>query len=291
MTPIDAARFWLSQGVATVPLLYRSKWPSGSALIRSGLWQIKEGKIKGHWTPLKTRLPSEAMIKLWFEDGKPYNLALVTGWMNLVVIEFDVPEKFSAWYVWHLIHNPAILNTYRVLSNRGIHYYFYLSEPCKLDTLQGSLFEIKGSGRLCTTPPSVHESGRAYTPLDNPENIRVVKPEEILNYSPVTFAPRPLLPTRSKYAPAEVFTDNPIEAIKSGVSLLSFFPAAQKIDERFYRCDCPFHGHKSNFWIDTQLNICGCYAFCVPVMNVVQFFSRLNDCDIKQSIKELSYLV
>src|SRR3990172_5377936 len=213
MDILDTARFWLSQGISTVPLLYRSKWPSGSALIRSGLWQIKEGEVKGHWTPLKTRLPSEAMIELWFEDGLPRNLALVTGWCGLTILEFDVPEKFSAWYVWHLIHNPAILNTYRVLSNRGIHYYFYLSKPCKLDTLQGSLFEVKNGGKLVTTPPSVHESGRAYTPLDNPENIRTVTPEAILNYSPVTFAPLIFpLQRRSKFAPQNIpENESPIE--------------------------------------------------------------------------------
>ena len=270
MTPLDTSLFWLDQGIATVPLVYRSKKP----LVP--------------WTPFKTHLPSTEQIKLWYEDCKSRNLALVTGWCNICVLDFDTPESYSAWYVWHLTHNPAILNTYRVLSNRGIHVYYYLAEPVKLVTLPGALFEIKGSGLLCTTPPSVHESGRAYTPLNDPTNIRVVTPEQILNYSPVVLEPLiSPLQRRSKYAPIDVFTDNPIEAIKAGVPILSFFPNAQKIDERFYRYDCPFHGHKSNFWIDTQLNICGCFASCAPVMNVVQFYARLNEFDIKQSIKEL----
>ena len=272
MTPLDTSLFWLGQGIATVPLVYRSKKP----LVP--------------WTPFKTHLPSTEQIKLWYEDCKSRNLALVTGWCNICVLDFDTPESYSAFYVWHLIHNPAILNTYRVLSNRGIHVYYYLSEPVKLATLPGALFEIKSSGCLVTAPPSIHESGRAYTPLNDPTNIRVVTPEQILNYSPVVLEPLIFpLQRRSKYAPAEVFTDNPIEAIKAGVPILSFFPNAQKIDERFYRCDCPFHGHKSNFWIDTQLNICGCFAGCIgrPSLDVLDFYARLNEFNIKQSIKEL----
>src|SRR3990172_5506678 len=261
MTPLNTSLFWLDQGIATVPLLYRSKWPDGSALIRSGLWQIKEGKIKGHWTPLKSKLPSTEQISLWYEDGKPRNLALVTGWCNICVLDFDTPESYSAFYVWHLIHNREILNTYRVLSNRGIHVYYYLSEPVKLATLPGALFEIKSSGCLVTAPPSIHESGRAYTPLNDPTNIRVVTPEQILNYSPVVFKPVIFhFKSLSNYLPAEGFFVIPIESIKAGVPILSFFPNAQKIDERFYRYDCPFHGHKSNFWIDTQLNIFGCFC-------------------------------
>jgi hypothetical protein len=277
MTPLDASLFWLDQGISTVPLVYRSKKP----LVP--------------WTPYRTRLPSIEQIKLWYEDGLPHNLALVTGWCGICVLDFDNPESYSAWYVQNLIHNPAILNTYRVLSSRGVHVYYYLSEHTKLDTLQGALFEVKCAGRLVTTPPSVHESGRAYTDLDNPENIRTVTPEQILNYSPVVFEPFVFpLRQRSKYAPQNIpETESPIEVIKERVSLLSFFPAAQKIDERFYRADCPFHGHKSNFWIDTQLNICGCFAGCIgrPSLDVLDFYSRLNECDARQSIKELSYLL
>jgi len=289
MNTKEVALLWLSQGVSTCPLYFKSKYPHSRALIRSGFVQ---GDGRSTWQPLKTRLPSEKQIDLWFGDGQPANLAVICGWQNLVVLDFDVPESFVMWYCWQLEHSREILNTFRCITSRGIHYYYFLKEPIKLNNVQNALFEIKSNGKMTTTPPSVHESGRAYTPLDNPANIKAVTPEQILNYSPVVFEPLVFpLRQRSKYAPAEVFTDNPIEAIKAGVPILSFFPNAQKIDERFYRYDCPFHGHKSNFWIDTQLNICGCFASCVPVMNVVQFYARLNEFDIKQSIKELSYLL
>lgn len=271
METIDTARFWLSQGVASVPLHFMSKVPA----------------VK--WTPYKSQLPTETIINLWYQE--PRNIALVCGWMNLCVLDFDTPENYSCWFCWQLEHNREILNTYRTSTSRGVHVFFYLKEDVKITSIQHSLFEVKTGGKLVTIPPSVHSSGKPYHSLDDPQNVQVVSIEQVLNYSPVVFEPLVFPLRRSKYAPAEVFTDNPIEAIKSGVSLLSFFPNARKIDERYFITDCPFHGHKSNFWIDVQLNICGCYAFCVPVMNVVQLFMRLNDCDIKQAIKELSYLV
>ena len=287
----QTALFWLDAGIATVPLCYRSKFPAGQSLIKSGLWQLKEGEVKGHWTPLKTKLPTKSQIEVWFEDGRYYNLALVTGWQNILVLDFDAPELYAAFYCWHLEHNPKILETYRVMSNRGVHIYYYLSEPVKLNTIQHSLFEVKANGKMATTPPSVHESGKPYTSLDNPENIRIVKPDEILNYSPVHFEPL-VYPTlkRSRYAPT-ILNDNDVIPAILQIPILSFFNHAIPVDaeKRFYRTDCPFHGHKSNFWIDTKLNICGCFAGCIgrPSLDAIDFFTKLKDVSKRDAIIEL----
>jgi hypothetical protein len=294
MCPKDTALFWLSQGVASVPLCYRSKAPAGKSLIKSGLWQIKEGEIKGHWTPLKTKLPTEKMIDIWFEDTRPYNLALVTGWSNICVLDFDAPESWACWYVWQLEYQPEILDSYRVQSSRGIHAYYYLSEPAKLNSIQGALYEIKTGGKLVTTPPSVHESGRVYTSLDDPNNIKRVTPEQILNYSPLYLAPVVYpLAKRSKFAPQVDYGSNDLLPEILKIPLLQFFDGAEKMDDRFYRTHCPFHGHKNNFWIDTQLNICGCYAGCIgkPSYDVIAFYSQLNDISNSDAIKELKRLL
>lgn len=274
MLPKDAALFWLSQGVATVPLCYRSKKP----LVP--------------WTPYRTQLPTEAAIDLWYDDGRLKNIALVTGWQNLIVVEFDVPENYAIWYIYNFTFNRDILDTYRVSSNRGIHVYYYLTQPAKLDSIQAALFEIKSGGKLCTTPPSVHESGRQYTSLDDPTNIKVVNPEQILNYSPLHFEPVVYPLARSKYAPTVNSANDLLPEILK-ISLLRFFSYAEKVDDRFYRTHCPFHGHKDNFWIDTQLNICGCFAGCIgkPSLDVLDFYSKLQDIDKKLAIQELKRLL
>lgn len=273
MTPRDTALFWLDQGVATVPLVSRSKKPV----------------VK--WTPFKERLPTVDLINSWYQE--PHNIALVCGWQNLTIIEFDLPESFAMWYTWQLEHCPNVLDTYRVMSSRGLHYYYYLREPVKLTSIKDAPFEIKGAGRLCTTPPSVHESGHIYTGLDDPANIKVVKPEQILNYSP--YYPRFIFIPRPKYAPCSdtVLLESPIEVIKQNVSILSFFPAARKLDNRFYLANCPLHGHKSNFWIDTQLQLCGCYTGCNcgKAMDVIKLFSLMHDCDIRTAIIELERML
>jgi hypothetical protein len=275
MSPKDAALFWLDQGIASVPLCYRSKKP----LVQ--------------WTPYRTQLPTEAVIDLWYGDGRLKNIALITGWQNLVIIEFDVPENYAAWYIHNLTFNRDILDTYRVSSNRGIHVYYFLTEPVKLDSIQAALFEVKSSGKLVTTPPSVHESGRVYTSLDDPTNIKVVSPEDILNYSPLHFAPVVYpIGWGSKYAPTyNSSTDLLPEILK--IPILRFFDYFEKTDDRFYKTHCPFHGHKNNFWIDTQLNICGCFAGCIgkPSLDVIDFYARLQNIDKKLAIQELKRLL
>lgn len=264
MTPHDAALFWLSEGVASVPLLYRSKKPAVA------------------WTPYKSRLPVLAEIDIWYQW--PRNLALVTGWQNLAILDFDSPDTYACWLTWQLMYQPAILDTYRVLSNRGIHVYYYLKEPVKLRSIQSALFEIKTNGRLCTTPPSVHESGRQYRSADDPTNIRQVGIEQILNYSPVEFAPIVFPLSHSKFAPAEPSAC--IEQIKEQISILSFFPNARQIDGDYWRADCPFHGHKDNFWISKKLNIGGCWTGC-GTFDVISFFARLQQISNGDAIKEL----
>lgn len=276
MTIEETARFWLGEGIATVPLLYKSKVP----LVK--------------WGDYKTRLPSLSEIDMWYDDGRLRNLALLTGWQNILVLDFDSPENWASWLILQMEYQPQILDTYRVMSNRGIHVYYYLSEPCKLDSLQGALFEVKCSGRLVTTPPSVHESGKQYSSKDDPSNIRVVTPEQILNYSPLHFAPVVYPLSRSRYAPT-VNSGNDLLPEILKIPILQFFDNAMPVDadKRFYRTHCPFHGHRSNFWIDTQLNICGCYKGCIgkPSLDVVAFYSQLNDISNSDAIKELKRLL
>lgn len=272
MEILNTALFWLSQGVATIPLTYRSKRP---------LCQ---------WTPFRTRLPSEMQLAEWFTNGR-MNMALVTGWQGLVILDFDSPESYSAWLCWQLTYQPEIVQTYRVLSNRGIHVYYYLSKPAKLRSIQSALFEVKTAGLLCTTPPSVHESGRRYTSLDDLANIRTVKPEQILNYSPVSLNPPIVFPTRSKFAPVDVGREDIIPSILQ-IPVLGYFLSAQPVDDekRFYRTHCPFHGHKDNFWIDTQLNICGCFAGCGS-FDSISLYAALNKISNSESVKQLRRLL
>lgn len=283
----ETALYWLNSGIATCPLYYRSKIPHSQALIRSGF--VSNGKAT--WQLLKTKLPSEKQIDLWFEGNQPANLAIICGWQNLVILDFDSPENYAAWFLWLSEHNPKILNTYKVQSSRGIHVYFFLTEAVRIKSIQGAPFEVKCAGKLCTIPPSVHESGRKYTGLDDPTRIRIVRPEEILNYFPIELMPPPIvfpLAQRSKFAPVDTNLST-IEQIKKQVSILKFIPDAKPVDstQHYWRGNCPLHGKHGNFWVDKQLNIGGCWAGCGN-FDVISLWARLNNISTKEAIFDLA---
>lgn len=271
MNPKQTALFWLNQGVATVPLCYRSKRPAVQ------------------WTPYKTKLPTPSQIELWYTDNWR-NIAVICGWSGLLILDFDSPESYAAWVCWQLEHNPKVTETYRVSSNRGVHVYYWLAESVRLNSIQSALFEVKTAGRLCTTPPSIHESGKAYKSQDDPANIRTVKAEEILNYSPVHFEPLIVWPTRSRFAPTSLNGESSlIEQIKSKIRILDFFPNARQLDNEghFWLGNCPLHGHKDNLWIDAKSGRAGCYAGCGN-FDVIELFARLNNISSREAIHELA---
>lgn len=255
---LDTALFWLNCGIAVVPLYPRSKVPAVA------------------WGQYREHLPTQDMAREWF--SQPRNLALVTGWQGLMVLDFDSPESYASFFVWHLEHDASLVDTYRVQSNRGIHLYYYLACPITAHSLPDAPFEIKTAGRLVAAAPSIHESGRRYTNLDDPANIRTVRPEQILTYAPVMLRQPRLTPSPLNPAPES------LEEIKHSVSILSFFDMPRKRSERFYVTDCPFHGHKNNFWLDTEKNIGGCWAGCGN-FDVIDLYAKLHNISNGEAIR------
>ncbi len=133
MDTLSTALTWRSLGIATIPCLYRSKSP---ALC---------------WKPYQTRLPTEFELRAWF--GRPgYNLAVITGWQGLVIVDFDSPAA--------LVSTPRLPGTYQVATARGLHFYYYVTEPTQCVKLDG--IDIKAAGGYCLTPPSTHPNGTQY---------------------------------------------------------------------------------------------------------------------------------
>jgi hypothetical protein len=42
-------------------------------------------------------MPTRDELELWFNKGPRHNLGIVTGFNNLVVLDFDVMGAFEAW--------------------------------------------------------------------------------------------------------------------------------------------------------------------------------------------------
>lgn len=247
------AKYWQEKGISIVPLYHRSKTPHAQALIRSGL--VKSNG-KAAWLPLKNSLPTTDQIRTWFLPDTEYNLAVVTT-DRFIVLDFDCPTEYAHWYCWQFENNPVVINTYVVTTSRGLHLYYRLGNPLTEKIKCQIPYEVKSHGRLITIPPSIHPSGTPYRATNSPNNILTVDSiKDVLTFSPVEIK-RPVV----KKSPWEVRLDSgPVER----VNLLDLFPEARQTDDegRYWITDCPFHGHRKNFMLDTVDNVGYCHAGC-----------------------------
>ena len=156
MNTLEVAQNWLHIGIATIPILARSKSPALDS-----------------WGEYQERLPTMFELTAWFGESG-YNLAVVTGWQNLVIVDFDDMGAFSSWLAELTQSNAArVLTTYRVSTARGMHLYFYVDEPTRAGKMPN--VDIKAAGGYALAPPSIHPSGALYVGTDRPENIQHVE--------------------------------------------------------------------------------------------------------------------
>jgi hypothetical protein len=106
----SSAQSWLDQGIACIPVAYRDKRP-----------------VVASWREFQDRLPTLAEIARWFQS-RLRNLAIITGWRGLTVLDFD---QMPAYDLWRLAY-PIAAASYSVATSRGIHVYLFIDE-----TVQG----------------------------------------------------------------------------------------------------------------------------------------------------------
>jgi hypothetical protein len=277
---LTEALYWLRLGVSPLPVGYRSKKP-----------------ILSTWAEFQDRLPTEAEVKRWF-DHRHRNMAIVTGWNGLTVIDFDDHALYAAWYAWaeaQPLARLVALYTRRVTTSRGLHLYVFIDDTPRCLRVDG--IDVKGKGGYVLAPPSVHPSGRPYSwAIDNAPILRVKRLEDVLPYEPEAQAhtgqATPLDPweAANRVSTGAVSSD---WAKAKAIPLLQFFPQAEKSGRGYYKAICPFHqDHEPSFWIDANRNLCNCFK-CKPQqrpMSVVDFYSRLKQVDTGQAVKELSQL-
>lgn len=230
---------WHSQDIATVPLLYRSKKPIFK------------------WKQYKKQLPTLKNLAEWYL-GSQRNMALITT-EHLVILDFDNPIEYGYWFCYQMENNPDLIDTYMVMSSRGLHLYYWIDELFdKIKILEP--YEVISHGQLITIPPSLHKSGIAYRSINSIDKIKKVSNiQTLLTFSCVKFE-RPKVQLNND--PWRIY--QPSESI-ARVDLLELFPDAKQTDDNYFITDCPFHGHKGNFWLDTKINIAGCYAGCTSI--------------------------
>lgn len=278
---LESALYWWGIGIATIPIAYRMKRPDFGAL------KTTNGKAK--WESYQERLPTRNEINTWFRTNLR-NIAIVTGWQNLVIIDFDDSALYGVWRGWAKHTRPEIINTHAVKTTRGIHLYYYMENPPEA-SLKWPGIDVKASGGYCLIPPSIHPSGARYTTIQGNTTILTVNslesvlPSELINRVPE----RPQICQVPQDSPFRVKANgkSPSERIKRNVQILDFF-SEYRGNGRWRSAICPFHNdNRESFWIDTQLNRCGCHACINGSMDVIEFYARLNEIDCKRAIGEL----
>lgn len=276
---LEKALSWLDNGIATIPVRFGQKIAAVD------------------WKQYQTQLPTRNQVMQWFGRGF-YNLAIVTGWQGLTVLDWDSLESWQEWQA------RTGIDTYSVITARGVHSYFYTQQESPTFHKQG-LLDIQGPGRYVLGVPSVHPSRAIYQDLYQDMPImRVQSVYEVIpdlaqweKEQPATMATRQgtIEPQPSQ------LPDNPLDCldappvpnltatIKSRYSILDMFPDAEKTQEHWYITRCPFHDdHNPSFWIDTNKGLCGCFAGCTPKpLDVINLYSRLNNLNNSQAVQVL----
>lgn len=278
MRLFDIAKSWVDRGFSVIPMKYYSKQPP----------------IK--WDRYKFESAATEQLRYWFRSDLS-NIALVTGYNNLVVIDFDVYDVFEYWYATYPI------NTYMVKSRRGVHVYLQINQLP--ENHHNPLLDIKSKFGYVLIPPSIHPSGAQYGRMTDFPIMRIDKLSDVL---PDEYLPEPIKvvndiqKTEYDYRNHEIADPwaiadqaaevpaNAVEVIRGRHPLLSYFPRAERTsaDGRWWVCQCPFHDDKNpSFWIDTVKRICGCRVCNIAAMDVINLHARLNKISNRQAILEL----
>ena len=124
--------------------IYKS---SGCALI-----PLQKGKKEPliPWKEYEKKAPTDEEIKNWFK-GKNVNFAVLCGEAsnNLVVLDFDYPNKFSKFF-----NQEKIKQTWVVKTPHGFHVYFRSATPIKGFNIEKCL-EVRSTGQYVVAPPSI----------------------------------------------------------------------------------------------------------------------------------------
>ncbi len=286
------ATYWLSKKISIIPIIWKAKSP------------------EEEWRGFADRLPTQDEIGRWFVT-RLHNIAVVAGWQNLVIVDFDNWARYEEWLNWIMRQQYEIVKfaatTRIVKSARGAHVYALTRESAvnmKLEEV-----DILAQRKYALIPPSIHPSGSNYEFIRQTDPVRIKQIEDILppkwlqtaqiekaaefsrilsensakaDSSPLSQAgtDRQTMPSRSL-----------IREIKNHYRIEDFFKDLYPSrDKHWLMVRCPFHDDKKpSMWIDPQRQICNCNAckFSRP-LDVINLYAKLNGIDNREAVEQLA---
>jgi hypothetical protein len=284
---------FLKNGIAVFPIRNRDKRPEFTML------PIDPVDNKPTWEPYKTQLPTINQVNDWFSNGLE-NYAVVSGWQNLVILDFDDAQEYTRWTMWTRSQQIASFvfdHALKVRTSRGVH--VYIRTATKERARKIGKIDIKAAGGYVLGPGSIHPHGETYTSI-NPkfifplvDSLSDVLPANLLIQDPTvqTVKQQPvqnLDPWARASAPQILSTPGAdlIQKIRGKYKIEDFLPQTTQTGTHWLMTCCPFHqdAHPS-FWIDTARQICGCHAGCTPKpLDVINLIARLHSISNHEAI-------
>lgn len=273
MNTLETAAAWLQNGIAVIPCLARSKVPALDS-----------------WREYQERLPTMRELGRWFaHDG--YNLAIITGWRGLVVVDFDDLGIYGRWLAGLDGRALAALTTYQVKTRRGMHLYFYVDEPAHNAHNDG--WDVKAAGGYVLAPPSVHPSGHVYRAQGWIENIqRVRSVSDLLPAYTYTYRSSPAAIEQASADPFDAAMngkDSPnasIEAIKAHVRPADIVAIQYRRGGLEWAC-CPAHDDQHPSLAVYPDGHVHCFA-CDFHGDSLDLYARLHNISLAAAIAALS---
>jgi hypothetical protein len=295
-TLLDIALYWVKAGVSVIPIKFRDKRPDARLLPKNSAGDAE-------WQEFQTRLPSQDELKRWFPTNL-HNLAIVTGWRNLVVVDFDDLGTYLKWSTWATrqggMTRRIIEMTYMVRTARGVHAYFRTAQPEQNRKLEG--IDIKARGGYVLGEGSTHPTGVMYERHQQGSPACIEALSDILPAQFLIQKTQAAQPVSQVTHQPKILSDDPWQAVmqvpdpsrdlvdelRQRHQIQSFFPDAEysSSDKRWMVALCPFHQDKHpSFWIDTQRQICGCHSGCTSkALDVINLYARLHGLSNRDAI-------
>lgn len=287
-TKLDFIRQLRIMNIAVMPLYHRSKTP-----------------ILSTWGYLQSQLPSEQELNSWFPTDWN-NYAVICGWNNLVVIDFDTFELFDLWRLVLRANGMSriVETSFKVITSKGFHVYLRTAEKAvnSKRIARSAGIDVQAVGKYVVGPGCVHPNGTQYVPVGELRLIEVPSVESVL---PVEFfphvrcddvvyngAPVELTATNTEYQ-SDPLTDTRdlISKVKASVRIESLFPSASRSsrDGRWLKALCPFHDDRhESFWIDVHRQLCGCQVCGMKPMDAINLQARIWNVSESVAVRRMA---
>jgi hypothetical protein len=284
MKILEFTQRFLAVGIAIIPLFHRSKTP-----------------MLASWREFQSRLPTHTEYLDWFRNDW-CNYAVICGWNNLVVIDFDNIEFYNIWRLW-LSGTQYAVNGLQVRTRQGMHVYVRTEAPAHNDkriSIKGGT-DVQAQGKYVVGPGCVHPSGSIYQPQGEMIFPMVESIDAIL---PLHLFPR-VAPDRVQFNGAPVHIDSHTEyqdlftfasmdlisKVKASVRIESFYAGVEKssVGNHWLKALCPFHQDKhQSAWIDTQRQLAGCQVCGMKPMDVINVYARMHNISDRAAVTAMA---